>query len=61
MNDEWQTPQELSAEIKVPVTTLYQWHYQGIGPKVHKIGKHLRYRRSDKEEWLAAQMSTAAR
>ena len=54
--DEWLTPVDLSQELKVPVPTLYQWQHRGTGPPAHKIGKHLRYRRSGVEEWLAAQV-----
>lgn len=53
-------PTELSAYIRVPVTTLYQWHHRGVGPPVLKIGRHLRYRWSDIDKWLDAQNSEAA-
>jgi predicted DNA-binding transcriptional regulator AlpA len=59
--DEWLTPVELSQEFKVPVDNLYQWRYKGVGPPAHKIGKHLRYRRSAVEKWLAAQLPEEAR
>ncbi|MEA2435265.1 MAG: hypothetical protein QOG54_2722 [Actinomycetota bacterium] len=44
--------QEVARILVVPVTTLYTWRYQGTGPKAYRVGKHLRYRLSDVEEWL---------
>ena len=52
---EWLTPVELSEEIKIPLQTLYGWRRGGTGPPAHRIGRHLRYRRSDVETWLADQ------
>jgi predicted DNA-binding transcriptional regulator AlpA len=39
----------------VPVATLYQWRHLGCGPKAYRLGKHLRYRRTEVEAWLADQ------
>jgi excisionase family DNA binding protein len=49
------SPEELSEYLGVPVNTLYQWRHRGIGPKALKVGRHLRYRWADVEEWLDAQ------
>ncbi|MGP3922503.1 helix-turn-helix transcriptional regulator [Streptomyces sp. 8N616] len=49
------TPQEVAAYLGVPVKTLYQWKYRGIGPNVHKVGRHLRYRWPEVDAWLTAQ------
>jgi hypothetical protein len=38
---------------RVPVKSLYQWRYQGHGPRAHRVGRHLRYRWEDVEAWLA--------
>jgi len=43
---------ELAEWLAVPVATLYQWRYTGNGPRALKVGRHLRYRRSDVEAWL---------
>ncbi|MDG9686159.1 helix-turn-helix domain-containing protein [Streptomyces sp. DH18] len=48
-------PQEVAAYLRVPVKTLYQWKYRGIGPNVHKVGRHLRYRWSEVDAWVNAQ------
>jgi predicted DNA-binding transcriptional regulator AlpA len=46
------SPEDLSMETGVPIATLYQWRLKGTGPRSLKIGRHLRYRRSDVESWL---------
>ncbi|WP_443055945.1 helix-turn-helix transcriptional regulator [Streptomyces sp. NBC_00239] len=49
------TPQEVASYLDVPVKTLYQWKYRGIGPNVHKVGRRLRYRWQDVDVWLRNQ------
>jgi predicted DNA-binding transcriptional regulator AlpA len=49
------TPAEVAAFLGVPVKTLYQWKYRGIGPNVHKVGRHLRYRWPEVDAWVNAQ------
>lgn len=49
------TPQVLAEGLGVPVQTLYVWRTKGAGPRAIKVGRHLRYRRSDVEAWLDAQ------
>ncbi|OLZ67902.1 DNA-binding protein [Streptomyces sp. IMTB 2501] len=49
------TPTEVAAYLGVPVKTLYQWKYRGIGPNVHKVGRHLRYRWHEVDAWLKSQ------
>ena len=39
--------------LVVPVNTLYCWRYKGTGPKVYRVGKHLRYQLKDVLDWLA--------
>jgi len=49
------TPDDVVAEWKIPKPTLYRWRTTGYGPPALRVGKHLRYRRSDLEGWLASQ------
>ncbi|WP_198357245.1 helix-turn-helix transcriptional regulator [Streptomyces fildesensis] len=49
------TPLEVSTYLGIPVATLYQWRHRGTGPKVHKVGRHLRYRWQEVEVWLDTQ------
>lgn len=51
---EWMTPEDVSAEIQVPVRTLGQWRYERRGPRYHRLGKHVRYRRGDLDAWIAS-------
>ncbi len=51
--DEWSTSEELAAWLKVSVSTVRDWRLQGRGPVGRKVGRHVRYRRADVEEWIA--------
>lgn len=35
----------------VPVATVYRWNTRGEGPRYLRIGRHVRYRLADVEEW----------
>ena len=49
----------LSAYIGVPKKTIYSWRLHGQGPPAYKIGQHLRYRRSEVDQWLTEQREAA--
>lgn len=38
--------------LGVPVRTVYEWRYKGEGPRGHKVGRYVRYRREAVERWL---------
>jgi excisionase family DNA binding protein len=42
----------LSGYLGIPQRSLYNWRQRGEGPPAYRVGKHLRYRRSDIEAWL---------
>ena len=44
--------QELADFLGVPVQTIYQWRKRQYGPPGRKMGKHIRYRRSEVEHWI---------
>jgi excisionase family DNA binding protein len=46
------SPETVAELLGVPKATLYAWRSRDEGPKGFKIGKHLRYRRSEVERWL---------
>jgi len=46
------TGRELAAWLAVPHAVLANWRYLGKGPKFIKIGRNIRYRKSDVETWL---------
>lgn len=51
------SPAQLAHELgdDFPVQTIYRWRVEGKGPRGIKVGRHLRFRRSDVEEWLESQ------
>ncbi|MEE9228005.1 MAG: helix-turn-helix domain-containing protein [Acidimicrobiia bacterium] len=48
--------QELAEFLHVPIATIYAWRYRQQGPPGFRVGRHLRYRRSDVEEWISHQL-----
>ena len=48
------TPAQLSAYLNVPEGTLRNWRYHRKGPKYVRVENHVRYRRRDVEQYLAA-------
>ena len=46
---------EVARRLDIPKSTLYGWRYKRIGPRCHRVGKHLRYRWSEVLEWLDEQ------
>lgn len=49
------TVEEMSAYLRIPVKTAYNWRSMNKGPKGIKVGRHVRYRYEDVEAWLNAQ------
>ncbi|WP_327401979.1 helix-turn-helix domain-containing protein [Streptomyces sp. NBC_01288] len=49
------TAEEVAEYLGVPIGTVYQWSSRGGGPKLIKVGRHLRARWTDIEQWLDAQ------
>ncbi|MEU5878124.1 helix-turn-helix domain-containing protein [Spirillospora sp. NPDC047279] len=58
-SDRTWTPQEVARFLGVPVRTLYQWRYLGVGPKAAKVGRHLRYLPDDVIAWVRQQQEAA--
>ena len=55
------TVQELADYLGVPVATIYGWRYRREGPPGFRVGRHLRFRWSDIEEWITRQRQPAPR
>jgi hypothetical protein len=48
------TPEELAEFLNdIPVKTLAQWRYKGVGPKYRRVGRYIRYDWADVDTWLA--------
>lgn len=52
---------QVSDEIGVPVTTLRYWRSRNEGPRSFKVGRGVRYREGDVDEWLNEQMEVTGR
>ncbi|MEE9298398.1 MAG: helix-turn-helix domain-containing protein [Acidimicrobiia bacterium] len=50
--DQLLTAQDLALHLEVPVATVYAWRHRRQGPPGFKIGRHLRYRARDVEQWI---------
>lgn len=55
MADELIGPEALADYLGIPLPTVYAMNSRGTGPRRIRVGKHVRYRRSDVETWLTAQ------
>jgi excisionase family DNA binding protein len=51
---------ELARYLAVPVKTLYSWRYRKQGPRALRVGRHLRYRWSDVQQWIDQQIDQTA-
>lgn len=51
--DELLTLQQVAELLDVSPNTIYYWRYQGTGPRGHKVGKWVRYWRSDVIAWMS--------
>ena len=54
------TSKEVAEYLGVPVATLDQWAYRGVGPRYSKVGRYRRYRWEDIEKWLDQQAKGSA-
>jgi excisionase family DNA binding protein len=59
MNERLMTPNELADFLGIPVGTIYQWRVRGLGPRAVRVGRHIRFRRPDVEQWVDSQTETA--
>jgi excisionase family DNA binding protein len=59
VDDEPLAAQELADYLKIPLATIYNQRQEGTGVPGLRIGKHLRFRRSDVEMWLESKNATA--
>ncbi len=52
------TVEDLAEYLGVPVATLYAWRYHRQGPPGFRVGRHVRYRWADIEEWISDRIKT---
>jgi len=51
-DDELLTLQEVAVVVRVPVATLRYWRHLGTGPRSFRIGRGVRYWRTEVFAWL---------
>lgn len=54
-HDEMLSIAEAAALLRVPVATMRYWRYCGDGPHSFRVGRHVRYWRTDLILWRADQ------
>lgn len=59
MNEIPLTTQEVADLLNVRRTTLEAWRSRGGGPKFMKLGRVVRYRRRDVDQWLEENTHTS--
>jgi excisionase family DNA binding protein len=57
MAEELLSTTELANELGVHVHQIHQWRVRGVAPKAIRIGKELRFRRTDIDKWLKSRES----
>lgn len=56
--DEMMTMKEVAAVVRVPVATLRYWRHLGTGPRSFRIGRSVRYWRTEVWAWIEEQAMT---
>ena len=54
-HDELLTIAEVAAIVRAPVATLRYWRHLGTGPRSFRVGRGVRYWRTDVTAWLGQQ------
>jgi excisionase family DNA binding protein len=52
--------EEVAKLLRVPVSAIYAWNRRGVGPPHYKVGRKLRYRKSNARNWLAEHLVSRA-
>jgi predicted DNA-binding transcriptional regulator AlpA len=55
VNDDLLTMAEVAAIVRAPVATLRYWRHLGTGPRSFRIGRGVRYWRTEVNAWLQRQ------
>ena len=51
---------EVAAFLGVPVATIYAWRQKDYGPRGIPVGRYIRYRPTDVDDWLREQEEEAS-
>lgn len=52
-------PQGLADYLGVPLATVYKWNHEQTGPPAYRVGRHVRYRRSETDQWVQSKAMVA--
>jgi hypothetical protein len=52
-DDEWFDTRGLAQRLKITKRCLEHWRVVGGGPAYYRVGQHVRYSKTDVEDWLA--------
>jgi excisionase family DNA binding protein len=52
--DELLSMEDLSELLGIPVGTLRNWRVSGYGPPGFRVGRHVRYERTEVDAWLTS-------
>ncbi|GIL29927.1 helix-turn-helix transcriptional regulator [Actinocatenispora comari] len=55
MAERLMTVGEVAEYLAVPVQTIYAWRKRSEGPRGCRVGRYVRFRRTDVEKWLDQQ------
>jgi excisionase family DNA binding protein len=50
------TIDQVAEYTQLPKNTLYKMRSEGQGPRAARLGKHLRYRKSDVDAWIVSRL-----
>jgi excisionase family DNA binding protein len=51
-NDRLMTVEDLAEYLGLPIATIYKQRSEGTGPPGYRVGKFVRWRRSEVDAWL---------
>lgn len=54
------SPTDLASYLGLPVATIYRWRSYGYGPMGFRVGRHVRYRIEEVDQWLEEQRRDGA-
>jgi excisionase family DNA binding protein len=58
-NEDLYSPKELAEMLGIPIKSLYRWNYLRTGPLPLRVGRHVRYRLNDVNDWLEERAAEA--
>jgi hypothetical protein len=59
MSDTYLTPPEAAIYLKSSTSTLAKRRLYGDGPSFTRIGRAIRYRKGDLDQWMAAHLTSS--